>query len=150
MNCIYWDTPYPRIVTKAAAAELFSEEKKPRLKVIGDVTCDIDGSIEFTEKATEPDQPAYVYEPETGSILDGVKGRGPVVMAVDNLPCELPKESSETFSRALKPFLKAMAEADYETSFEELRLPEPIKRGLILHKGAFTPDYTYMNEFLAS
>jgi len=147
MNCIYWDTPYPRFVTKKAIANLY-QNNEVKLKVIGDITCDINGSIEFTSKATSPDNPSYVYEPETDMTIDGVEGRGPVVMAVDNLPCELSKEASETFSKALKPFICATAEADYSAPFADLKIPEELKRGMVLYKGEFTPDYYYMKEYL--
>jgi len=69
-------------------------------------------------------------------------------MAVDNLPCELPKESSEEFSKALSPFVQALACADYNQPFNNLELPDPIKKALILHQGDFTPDYRFMKLFL--
>jgi alpha-aminoadipic semialdehyde synthase len=116
--------------------------------VVGDISCDIEGSVEFTLKATHPDAPVYVYDPVADRIQDGVAGQGPVVMAVDNLPCELPREASQEFSRALKPFVRAVAEADYTLPFDALRLPEEIKKALIVHQGAFTPDYTFMEKFL--
>lgn len=149
MNCIYWDTPYPRIFTKEDARKLYLTPKPPRIKIVGDITCDIDGSIEFTAKPTEPDNPVFVYDPEEDVIIDGVRGNGPVVMAVDNLPCELPREASGEFSRALKPFVHQMAKADFNSSFDQLELPDPIKKALILHLGEFTPEYTFMEKFLS-
>jgi alpha-aminoadipic semialdehyde synthase len=148
INCIYWDNPYPRLFTKESARKLFAAEEPPRIRVVGDISCDINGSIEFTKKATEPDNPVYVYDPEGDRILDGVRGKGPVVMAVDNLPCELPREASEDFSRALKPFVAAIAEEDFSRPFDSLQLPDPIKKALILHQGRFAPDYQFMEKFL--
>jgi alpha-aminoadipic semialdehyde synthase len=148
INCIYWDTPYPRIFTREMARKLFMAEDLPRIRVVGDISCDIEGSVEFTLKATEPDNPVYVYDPEGDRILDGVRGKGPVIMAVDNLPCELPREASLDFSRALSPFIAGIAGADFEKPFEALELPAPIKKALILHKGSFTPEYTFMEKFL--
>jgi alpha-aminoadipic semialdehyde synthase len=148
MNCIYWDTPYPRLITKASLKTLYAAGGWVRLKAIGDISCDIEGAIEFTAKVTEPDNPVYVYEPESGQILDGVQGNGPLIMAVDNLPCEFPRESSADFSHALAPFLPALAAADYTLPFEQLNLPSAIKDALLIYQGNFTPDYQFMEAFL--
>ncbi len=147
MNCIYWDTPYPRIVTRRSLDELFSETA-PRLVAIGDISCDIRGGVEVTVKATEPDSPVYVHEPETGRIKDGPLGSGPLIMAVDNLPCEFPKESSTDFSRALSLFLPAIAAADYSVPFADLALPPEIKNAMIVYQGELTPGYGFMKNFL--
>ena len=148
INCVFWDAPYPRLVTKAAVRRLFAAATRPRLRVIGDVSCDIEGSVELTVKETHIDEPVYVYEPDTGAIADGVEGRGPVVLAVGNLPCELSREASETFSAALAPFVPALAAADFSVPFERLSLPPELRRALILHHGDFTPDYEYMRQFI--
>jgi alpha-aminoadipic semialdehyde synthase len=148
MNCIYWDRPYPRLVTKAALEEQWAAGGEWRLKVIGDISCDIEGAIEATVKATPPDNPVYVYEPEHGRAVDGVRGRGPVIMAVDNLPCEFSREASVDFSRALKPFLPALAAADYRVPLEDLALPPEIKGALIVYQGRFTPAYHFMEAFV--
>ena len=60
MNCMYWDDRYPRIVTKDYLEKLF-KEGTPKLTVIGDVTCDPDGSVEITYKGTEIEDPVFVY-----------------------------------------------------------------------------------------
>ena len=73
-------------------------------------------------------------------------GHGPVVLAVDNLPCELPLEASRDFGAALLPFVDAIARADYQMPFDELVLPPPIKRAVIAHRGKLTPDFHYLNK----
>ena len=148
MNCIYWDTPYPRLITKAALKEHYAAGGPCRLKAIGDISCDIGGAIEVTTRTTTPDNPVYVYTPETDRTVDGVAGHGPVVMAVDNLPCEFPREASAQFSQALKPFLPALAAADYRRPFEQLDLPAAIKNAILVYQGEFTPGYTFMQAFL--
>ena len=85
VNCIYWDTPYPRLLTKEAARKLY-REKQPRLRVIGDISCDIEGGIESTIQATSLDKPAFVWDPTTDTALEGIAGNGPTIMAVDNMP----------------------------------------------------------------
>lgn len=147
MNCIYWSAQSPRVLTKAQVEKIYSTST-PKLKVIGDISCDIEGGIECTLKATQPDVPAYVYDINKKDIVEGIEGVGPVIMAVDNLPCELSKESSEAFSTALKPFMPALAKVNANASFEDADLPEPIKKAVILWKGKFPPKFSYMNAFI--
>ena len=146
MNCIYWDSKYPRLVTKEFLKRDFSDQMK--LQVIGDISVDINGAIECTEKSTEPDTPVYVYNPLTDTITDGCSGDGVAIMAVDNLPCELPRESSKEFSDSLWHFIPGIAKADFSQNFESLLLPLEIKKAVILHHGKLTPDYQYINKFL--
>lgn len=147
MNCMYWDDSYPRIVTKDYLKQLF-ENSEPKLKVIGDVTCDPDGSIECTHSGTEIEDPVFVYDPISKKFKMGFEGDGLLIMAVDILPSELPRESSQTFSDALIGFMPQIASADYTDSFEDLNIPDEIKRATILHKGELTPDYKYLEEYL--
>jgi len=148
VNCIYWTEDYPRFVTKKSLKELFMMDKYPRLKIIGDISCDIEGSVECTFKTTTPSDPVYVYDPISESIIDGIQGRGIVVMTIDNLPAEIPLESSIFFSETLKPFIPRIARADYNTVFEKCRLPDPIKNAVVLYQGEFTPKFEYMKKFI--
>ena len=149
VNCIYWEPKYPRLVTKEAIADLYRGEQ-PTLRVIGDITCDVAGSIEVTVRATEPNDPVYVYDPATGGTASGVEGNGPAMMAVEILPSELPRESSSYFSDILKGFVPAIAAADYAAPFDELDLPAPLKRAVICHRGALAPDYRTLEKHLAA
>jgi len=146
MNCIYWDERYPRLLTKEFIGKNFTDSMK--LQIIGDISVDINGAIEFTEKSTNPDNPVYVYNPIKDEIVDGFKEKGIAVMAVDNLPCELPKESSNSFSESLISFAPSIVKADYSVDFDNLDLPNEIKKALILYKGNLTKDYQYINNFL--
>ncbi len=147
MNCMYWDDKYPRIVTKDFLSELYAKGEM-KLKVIGDITCDPDGSIECTHIGTEIEDPVFVYNPKTRKPKMGFEGEGILVMSVDILPSELPRDSSIAFGDALFKYVKSIATADYNKSFENLNLPAPIKRAVIIHQGILTPDYQYINEFL--
>lgn len=145
MNCIYWDGRYPRLVTKDFVKTNYENLK---LRVIGDISIDINGAIEFTEKSTTSDAPSFIYNPGTDSIKDGFEGKGIVVMGVDNLPCELPKESSNAFSTILLDFVPEIVKADYTKEFEDCALPPEIKRAVILYHGKLTPDYRYIDKYL--
>jgi len=147
INCIYWDKRYPRILTKDYLRKLYADGN-PKLTVIGDISCDVEGSVECTMKPTEIDDPIFIYDPETGKINMGNKGPGMLVMAVDILPAELPRDSSDGFADVLVNFVKPIADADFDEHFDDLDLPKPIKKALILHKGELTPDFKYIEEFL--
>ncbi len=149
VNCIYWEPKYPRLVTAESIRKLYAGDQ-PRLRVIGDISCDVNGGIEITSVATEPDDPVYVVDPDTGETHSGVEGRGPVLMAVDILPSELPRESSAYFSAILKGFVPDIVAADYRVDFDKLNLPAPLKRAVICHHGTLTPDYRYIEAYLAA
>jgi len=147
MNCIYWEKKYPRLVTKEYLKKTF-ENKDFNLEIIGDISVDIEGAIECTVKTTTPDMPVFVYNPINAEIKDGYSDKGIVIMAVDNLPCELPEESSISFSDSLIPFVPYIVKADYSIDFKNLNLPSEIKKAVILYHGELTPDYEYINKFL--
>ncbi|MGD2145701.1 MAG: bifunctional lysine ketoglutarate reductase /saccharopine dehydrogenase family protein [Anaerolineae bacterium] len=149
VNCVQWEEKYPRLVTKHGIRELYGSPGQPRLRVIGDISCDIEGAIEATIECTDPGDPVYVYDPLEDRTSRGVEGRGPVILAVDILPSELPSEASAYFSGALKDYLPAIAKVDYSAPFEELDLPPQVQRALIVHQGELTPGYRYLAEHLA-
>ena len=148
INAIFWSPRYPRFVTKNNLKNLFETHESPRLRVIGDITCDIDGSVECTVRATQPDNPIFVFDPVEDRATDGYQGNGVVVMAVDNLPCELPRESSTYFGHTLMEFVPEIAKADFSKSFDNLDLSPRIKHGIILYGGQLTPKFQYMDSFL--
>ena len=141
---IYWEPRFPRLLTKRFLKSLYSPSSQPRLQVIGDITCDIEGSIEVTVKATNSKNPVYVYEPSTDRPVDGWEGHGPVVLAVDKLPTELPVESSNAFGETLLPFVPSLVAADYNVPREELTIPLEFIKAVIVHQGTLTSDFQYL------
>ena len=148
MNCIYWDTPYPRLITLDYLKQAWSESKNQKLRVIGDISCDTKGAIECNVKCTNPGSLVYTYNPLNGSVSDEVGCEGPVIMAVDNLPCELAEEASKSFSKALVNFIPQLVMADYNVDFKDLKLPYELRRGMILYKGNLTAEYKYLEKYL--
>lgn len=149
VNCIYWDDRYPRLVTAEGLRKLYAaDQPTPRLRVIGDVSCDVAGAVEATVQTTQPDEPVFVFDPVTEQIQMGVEGRGPVVMAVDNLPCELAHESTMSFGDSLTPLLPAAVRADYSQRWDALSLPPPLQRAVIAHQGELTPTHRYLEKYL--
>lgn len=147
VNGIYWTPKFPKYITKAFLKKLYADGA-PRLRVIGDITCDINGSIECTVKPTDSEDPVYVYDPFEDKALPGFAGRGPAVLAVYNLPAELPLESSTYFSGKLKDHVPAVAAARFDRPFAECGLPDVLRRAVILYRGGLTPDYAYLGKYL--
>ena len=147
VNGIYWEPGQARLVTREEL-KLIWDRAQPRLRVIADITCDVAGSIEATVRTTTPDDPVYVYEPESGNVRFGVEGRGPVVLAVDNLPAEFPRDATEHFGDSLFPFLANVARADYDVPFRHLTLPAGVLAGVITHAGELAPSYRHLQRYL--
>jgi saccharopine dehydrogenase (NAD+, L-lysine-forming) len=147
VNCVYWDPRYPKLLTKGYLKQLFADGPA-KLSVLADISCDVNGSMESTVKSTEIEDPVYVYEPQTGLHRMGFSGDGLLVMAVDILPAELPRDSSEGFGDVLVNYVKPIADADFDEHFDDLDLPRSVKKALILHKGELTPEYEYLKEYL--
>ncbi len=149
MNCIYWTDKYPRMITKGELKQLWNDSQgHPKLVIVGDISCDIHGAIEFTVDCTKPDHPTFVYNPETEEAPLGIAGEGVVVMAVDNLPTELPREASTSFSETLQRFIPSIVKADYTVPFDKLDLPPEVKKAVIVYQGKLTPEYEYLNKYL--
>ena len=149
INCIYWDRPYPRLLTRDEVRALYAEAN-PKLRVIGDISCDIEGSVEVTLKATPVEDPCFVYLVDEDRAEMGLKGKGPLVMSVDNLPCELPADASQAFGDALLPFIPGLVDVDFSQHFDKAALPEPLQRALIVQRGSLTDDFGYLQSYLTA
>lgn len=147
IHASYWDNRYPRVISKNEIANLYSKPN-PKLVVIGDISCDPDGGIEFTHKGTEISDPVFVYNPSTEKATMGFDGDGIVVMSVDILPSELPRDSSFGFSEALRPFVESIAECDFNEDYDNLNLAPAIKRALILKNGKLTKPFEYIEKYI--
>lgn len=147
VNGIYWAPKFPKYITKPFLKKLYADGQ-PRLRVVGDITCDINGSIECTVQATDSENPVYVYDPVEDKAIPGFAGRGPAVLAVYNLPAELPLESSTYFSGKFKEHIPALAAARFDKPFAECGLPDVLRRAVIVYRGQLAPSYAYLGEYL--
>ena len=128
----YWDPSSPKIFESEDLKDL------QNLKIVGDITCDINGSVPTTIRSTTIEKPNYWIErnslKEIGENNDGI-----AVMAVDNLPSELPRDSSTEFSEGIinevLPFL--LKEDDGR-----------ILNGTITTDGSFLEKYNYLNDYI--
>jgi len=116
--------------------------------VIGDISCDVGGSIQCTVEATSLGNPVYTYDPVTGSHSFGHEGRGLTILAVDNLPAALARESSAFFGEALSAFVPDLARARWDGELHDSGLPPELQRAVIVWRGSLTPDYQYLEGHL--
>lgn len=149
VNGVYWRPGHPRLVTREDVARLWGDGRSPKLRVLADLSCDLEGAIEVNVRVTDSGDPVYVYDPATGAARLGVEGHGPVVLAVDNLPCELPRDASEDFGDSLYPFLSGLVAGNFEASFEHLALPAALLTAVVAHAGELTPAFRYLEAPLA-
>jgi alpha-aminoadipic semialdehyde synthase len=147
-NGIYWEPSQPRLVRKGDLKALSSGATPPKLRLVADISCDIGGSVAATVRTTTPDDPVHVLDPQTGEATSGVAGHGTVVLAVDNLPAELPRNASEHFGDALMPFVAPLLGANLDDEFEFLALPSAIAGAVVVHRVELTPRYRYLAENL--
>jgi len=148
VNGIYWEPNYPRLVTKSYMKQFYEFNPNPRLRVIADISCDIEGSIELTTKETSSKNPVYVFEPLTNIIKDGVEGFGPVILAQDKLPTELPREASQSFGDALLPYIPQLALTDFTKPRLELDIPKIFKKAVIAHQGELAKRYHHLHAYV--
>lgn len=133
----YWDPKAPVLFTKEQM-----QESDFKIRIIADITCDIDGSVPSTKRPSTIAEPFYDYNPATFELEKPFSNSKNIsVMAVDNLPCELPRNASNDFSKDLKdkvlPFLIGQ---DTE---------EVLKRATIAKDGNLTERYAYLSDYVA-
>ncbi|MEW6468398.1 MAG: NAD(P)-dependent oxidoreductase [Bacteroidota bacterium] len=134
IHCSYWDPRAPRLFTKA-------DMRSPdfRISVIADVTCDINGSIPSTHRASTIAEPFYGYNPVTEQEGPPFSHDTITVMAVDNLPCELPRDASEDFGKELiDKVLPSLLVRDQDGL---------IDRASITRDGQLTPPFEYLRDY---
>ncbi|MDX2362665.1 MAG: NAD(P)-dependent oxidoreductase [Crocinitomicaceae bacterium] len=112
--CHYWSDKSDYIITRSDL-----KESNVRLSVVADISCDIDCAVACTIKPSTISDPIYGYNPATESE-DNFMSEGVIaVMAVDNLPCELPLDASEDFgSELIKEVMPALLKEDTDKIIE--------------------------------
>ncbi|MCJ8344723.1 hypothetical protein MJH12_04225 [bacterium] len=146
LNAIFWTPQNPVFISQEMFETAFNNGKYPL--VLGDVTCDINGSMECTTKASDPGNPCYTYHPLTKEAPDGWSTEGVTVLAVDNLPCEFSSDASRDFGNSMFPFWESIAKSDYSKNLEDCGFAQEIQRATIIYNGKLTERYKYLAEFL--
>jgi len=131
----YWDPEAPRLFK---LEDINSDDFA--ISVIADVTCDIDGSVPTTRRASTILSPVYDIDRETGQEIDAFgKQRSISVMAIDNLPCEIPREASQDFGNQLIKWVIP----------ELLDEPAPIlEKATLARDGDLTLEFMHLRDFV--
>ena len=117
---------------------LMSNDNK--IRVIADVSCDVDGPIESTIRASTIAEPIYGYLPADHSEVDIFHPSAIVVMAVDNLPCELPKDASEGFGEM---FMEHVIPAFFNGDKDGI-----LQRAKMTENGKLTERFKYLQSYV--
>jgi len=134
VHATFWDPRADIMFTKARM-----RDPDFRISVIADVTCDIDGSIPSTTKASTIEDKFYGYNPLTEEIIGSFDKEAITIMAVDNLPCELPRDASDGFGKHLIERLLPSLFGDEDHSI--------IDRASILRDGKLTSRFEYLKDY---
>jgi len=130
--CHYWDPKFPKLFFPKHINEF------KNLKIIGDITCDINGSVPTTIRSTSIEKPYYSIDIDSMKEID-LGAKGIAVMAVDNLPSELPQDASEEFgSSVISEILPYLIDKD----------DGRINRATTASNGKFRENFTYLNDFI--
>ncbi len=136
--CHFWDPNSPEFITQND----FKEDDF-KIKVIADVSCDIKKPIASTLRASTIAEPFYDYNPITGKEEVAFSNEKNIsVMAIDNLPGELPRDASEDFS-------KGLIDNIFPHLFGEDK-EDIIARATIVKDGTLTNKYQYLKNWVES
>ena len=133
--CHYWDNRSPFIFTRK---DILHPNWK--ISVVADVSCDIDGPVACTLRSSTIADPFYGYDPQSQKEVDFQYENSIGVMAVDNLPCELPKDASFEFG---KMFIDHVLEPLTGNDPENI-----IYRASETLDGKLTPQFEYLKDYL--
>ncbi len=125
----------PYIFTRANA-----KSKNFTIKVVADISCDIDGPVASTIRASTIANPIYGYHPQKEKEVDFREKNAIAVMAVDNLPCELPKDASEGFGNKFSEFVIP--------AFFNKDIDGILNRACITKNGKLTTHFSYLQSYV--
>lgn len=130
----FYDNRAPKILTREMLLDAAC-----KIKVVADISCDVDGPIACTLRASTIADPLYGYDAKTNQEVDVFHPNAVVVMAVDNLPCELPLDASEGFGEMFATHvLPAFANGDANGILERAKITENCK---------LTPRFSYLEDY---
>ncbi|UMB55295.1 NAD(P)-dependent oxidoreductase [Lutibacter sp. A64] len=133
--CHFFGNGSPYIYTREDA-----KDKAFNIKVVADISCDIDGPVASTIRPSTIADPIYGYNPITEKEVDFKDENAIAVMAVDNLPCELPKDASEGFGESFSKYvIPAFFNNDNHGVLERARMTQ---------NGKLTERFNYLQDFV--
>ena len=116
------------------------QSKDCKIKIVADISCDVNGPIACTLRSSTIAEPLYGYLPSEDKEVDVFHPAAIVVMAVDNLPCELPKDASEGFGEM---FMEHVIPAFFDGDKDGI-----LQRAKITENGKLTPRFSYLQDYI--
>ncbi|AXT58679.1 alanine dehydrogenase [Aquimarina sp. AD1] len=117
-----------------------AKSKDFKIRVVADISCDIDGPVATTIRSSTIADPIYGYHPNREEEVDFKDPKAIVVMAVDNLPCELPKDASEGFGTM---FMEHVIPAFFNNDIDGV-----LERARMTQSGKLTDRYSYLQDYV--
>ncbi|XP_061381480.1 alpha-aminoadipic semialdehyde synthase, mitochondrial [Danaus plexippus] len=163
LNGIYWAVDSPKLLTIPDAKHLLMPSHTPwlpksvgapalphRMLAICDISADPGGSIEFMTDCTTIDTPFCLYDADRNKDTKSFKGPGVLVCSIDNMPTQLPRESTDFFGDLLYPYAEDIMSSDASRPLEEHKFSSVVQGAIITSNGKLTPSYEYINELRMS
>jgi len=159
VNGIYWAVNSPKLLTLPDAKRLLQPVSQPwlpqtagspplpqRLIALCDISADPGGSIEFMTECTTIDSPFCLYDADQHKDAVSFRGPGVLVCSIDNMPTQLPRESTDFFGSLLFPYVYNMLQSNADRPFEQQPFHPIVKGAVIASNGKLTPNFEYIDE----
>jgi len=124
------------------------QRKNFRMRFISDVSCDVDGSVELTYRTTTQKKPLYTYDPIKDKYKEGYMSDGISIFAIDNLPTELPEDSSENFSELIREYVYQIAAHGTKDVVNHVAIPSELRKATVVQDCKITDNYQYLREYI--
>lgn len=159
VNGIYWAVNSPKLLTIPDAKHLLRPANTPwlptsvgapalphRTLAICDISADPGGSIEFMNECTTIDTPFCLYDADRNKDTKSFKGPGILVCSIDNMPTQIPRESTDFFGDLLMPFTFDIIKSNGDEPLEKHDFNPVVHGAIIASNGKLTAGYEYIQE----
>ncbi|CAG9819108.1 unnamed protein product [Phaedon cochleariae] len=159
VNGIYWAVNSPKLMTIPDAKHLLRPAHTPwlptsvgspalphRMLGICDISADPGGSIEFMNECTTIDTPFCLYDADRNKDTKSFSGPGVLVCSIDNMPTQIPRESTDFFGDLLYPFTFDIIQSNAQEPLEKHNFSPIVQGAIIASNGKLTPNFEYIQE----
>ncbi|XP_060849118.1 alpha-aminoadipic semialdehyde synthase, mitochondrial [Rhopalosiphum padi] len=159
INGIYWAPDCSKLLTVPDAKSLLTPSQLPwipisegapglphRLLGICDISADPGGSIEFMNECTTIDNPFCLYDAHLHKDTKSFRGSGVLVCSIDNMPTQLPMESTDLFGNLVLPYAMNILQSDATKPLEEETFSPAVLGAIIASNGSLTERFEYIKD----
>ncbi|KAF6041134.1 AASS [Bugula neritina] len=162
INGIYYAPNDPRLISIPNCKELLQPSNMPwlpsspgcprlphRLLALCDISADPGGAMEFMQSCTTIDHPFILYDAESNTSKESFSGPGILICSIDNMPAQLPQESTNYFGSLLRPYVDDMLALAEMKPLEQTLCSQDAKNAVIASHGKLTPNFEYIADLRA-